>query len=651
MKNKAYASILAAVICGALTLTGCSGGSSSTPPPQTVTIAATSGSAQHAGIGTAFAAPLVATVSKGGTPMSGATVTFTAPASGASGTFSGATATETDTTDANGVATSSTFTANSTAGSYSVTASVAGASASASFSLTNDGPVSYYTFSLSGLETINPSANPNFYSLAGVVSVDASGNVVGGEQDYNDGFGITSPQPGGDTITGGTLTVDSTTGQGTLTVITDNVNLGPSAGTETFAVQFVNTDHALISQFDGSATSSGSMDLQATPSTPSGPFAFTLSGVDSGSSPMAFGGVFTVAGGNITSGTFDVNDNGTVTLASTLTGTVGAPDAFGRGKITSAALGLSLVYYTVGPQVARVIDVDTADEAVGSLYGQGSGSFSAASLGTSVFGIESNADGTLFAAAGMLTTNPGTGKFTGVGDNDDVGIVVSGSTISGTYSIGSDGYGSLTMTSGFTPMGALGLYMTDPSLNLSDPNSATGGGGALVLDLDPASGLAGTGGVLIPQTDVSTASFAGNYAIGVQDYNGGGVSGSGWEFDLVGQGSVASGVLTSTGMLSDPFGVFDIPTLYTGVPVSATITADTGHPGRYTMPVDITAPSGTVNPFSAVAYQASGDMLFWLDEDASSLWLGPIEQQGSLAGLPAAKAGSGTAKLKGTRRR
>ena len=368
---------------------------------------------------------------------------------------------------------------------------------------------------------------------------------------------------------------------------------------------------------------------------------------------MAFGGVFTVGGGNITSGTFDVNDNGTVTLVSTLTGTVGSPDTFGRGKITSAALGLSLVYYTVGPQVARVIDVDTADEAVGSLYGQGPGSFGAASLGTSVFGIESNADGTLFAAAGMLTTNPGSGTFTGVGDNDDVGIVVSGSTISGTYSIGSDGYGSLTMSSGFTPMGALGLYMTDPSLNLSDPNSATGGGGALVLDLDPASGLAGTGGVLIPQTDVSTASFAGNYALGVQDYNDGGVSNPGTfgEFDLVGQGSVASGVLTSTGMLSDPFGVFDVPTLYTGVPVSATITADTGNPGRYTMPVDITAPSGTVNPFSAVAYQASGDMLFWLDEDAFGLWLGPIEQQGSLAGLPAAKAGSGTPKLKGTRRR
>jgi hypothetical protein len=71
---------------------------------------------QSAAVGTAFAAPLAATVVSGQNPMSGAAVIFTASATGASGTFANGTNTETDTTNANGVATSTTFTANATAG-------------------------------------------------------------------------------------------------------------------------------------------------------------------------------------------------------------------------------------------------------------------------------------------------------------------------------------------------------------------------------------------------------------------------------------------------------------------------------------------------------------------------------------------------------
>ena len=69
---------------------------------------------------------------------------------------------------------------------------------------------------------------PNFYALAGSVSVDGNGNVLGGEQDYNDGVGLNSPEPSGDIILPGTgaLVVDPTTGQGTLTLTTNNSSLG-----------------------------------------------------------------------------------------------------------------------------------------------------------------------------------------------------------------------------------------------------------------------------------------------------------------------------------------------------------------------------------------------------------------------------------------
>ena len=652
MNRKAYASILTLIFLALVLLPSCSS-SHSAPPVET--IAATSGSGQSATVTTAFAAPLVATVTTGGSPTSGATVTFTAPASGASGTFANGTTTDTETTNASGVATSTTFTANGTAGGpYTVTATVPGVATPANFSLTNTNVVTstQYSFYVSGLEAVNDIVGPNFYALAGSVAIDPNGNVLAGEQNYNDGFGFTSPTSG-DLIGGGTLTVDGTTGQGTLTLITNNPALGVN-GTETLGVQFVNTKHALVVQFDGTATSSGSMDLQTLSGALSGPYAFTVSGVDSSYFALVAGGVFSISGTSM-SGLVDVDDAGFVTLGTPFSGTISAPDSLGRGTITGTGLAITLAYYIVGPEAIRIIDVDpsvsgvSSDSFVGSAFGQGAGAFDNASLGSSVFGVESNSFAPLYAAAGMFTTIPASGTFSGVGDNDEAGLggpVVSDSPISGTYAIASNGYGSLTITNGgFADVIDLGIYMTDPNLNLNDPNNtASGLGGALIADLDVS--LNGTG-VLTPQTDTATASFTGNYAFGAQVYNG--LSSSGWEFDFVGQGSVTGGVLTGTGLVSDPFFTFSGNPTDSGSTFSGTATPDGAHPGRYTMfapPLAITAGGSTID-FQVVVYQASGGQLFWLDEDVLSLSLGPLEQQGSLTGLPAAR---GAAKTKANRK-
>jgi hypothetical protein len=508
-----------------------------------------------------------------------------------------------------------------------------------------------YSFYVSGLEAVNDIVGPNFYALAGSVAIDPNGNVLAGEQNYNDGFGFTSPTSG-DLIGGGTLTVDGTTGQGTLTLITNNPALGVN-GTETLGVQFVNTKHALVVQFDGTATSSGSMDLQTLSGALSGPYAFTVSGVDSSYFPLVAGGVFSISGTSM-SGLVDVDDAGFVTLGTPFSGTISAPDSLGRGTITGTGLAITLAYYIVGPEAIRIIDVDpsvsgvSSDSFVGSAFGQGAGAFDNASLGSSVFGVESNSFAPLYAAAGMFTTIPASGTFSGVGDNDEAGLggpVVSDSPISGTYSILSNGYGGLTITNGgFADVIDLGIYMTDPNLNLNDPNNtASGLGGALVADLDVT--LNGTG-VLTPQTDTAAASFSGNYAFGAQVYNG--LSSSGWEFDFVGQGSVTGGVLTGTGLVSDPFFTFSGNPTDPRSTFSGTATPDGAHPGRYTMfapPLAITAGGSTID-FQVVVYQASGGQLFWLDEDVLSLSLGPLEQQGSLTGLPAARGAPGKTKAK-----
>jgi len=110
-----------------------------TLPGSPASIAVFDGSPQRAAPLAAFDRPLEAAVLDSlGSPVSGATVTFTAPASGASGVFadSGANV-ATAVTNASGIAATATFTANAILGAYSVLANVDGAGAPATFALTN----------------------------------------------------------------------------------------------------------------------------------------------------------------------------------------------------------------------------------------------------------------------------------------------------------------------------------------------------------------------------------------------------------------------------------------------------------------------------------------------------------------------------------
>lgn len=97
-----------------------------------------------------------------------------------------------------------------------------------------------------------------------------------------------------------------------------------------------------------------------------------------------------------------------------------------------------------------------------------------------------------YAAAGMLSTSntsSSLANFSGIADDDEYtyDVLFPDTAISGTYSVASNGYGSLTVNPGeLGDISALGIYMTDPNLNLNDPNNTTSGiGGALVADMDP----------------------------------------------------------------------------------------------------------------------------------------------------------------------
>jgi hypothetical protein len=633
------------------------------------TITATSGGGQSAKISTAFTLPLVATVTDAhSNPVSGVSVTFTAPASGASGLFATTppAITDTEVTGTNGQATSQIFTANSTAGGpYNVVAS-SGSLTPVNFAETNTTSTttsSTYVFYASGEDTFEGWVN--YYAIAGAVTIDSTGNVIAGEQDYNDAFGDTSPnEPTPDTITGGTLTVDPSTGQGTLTLVTNNTGVGSPAGTEVFAVQFANTNHALIAEFDGWATSSGSMDLQ-TATTASGNFAFALSGVDINYNSVAMGGVYNITGG-IATGTFDINDDGSVSTGNTLNSTSTTPDAFGRSTVTgitnpATSTPITFVSYVLGPEVVRIIDVTKtstySDAAVGSAYGQGSATFTNASLTSDVFALLGQFS-EAYATLGQFTTNSD-GTFTGgvADDNElDNGVEVEAASIANsTYNLvgtAANGYGTIsldwngaTTTNGPPSVSTLGVYMVDPTLNINDPNNTAHDlGGALVVDLSLAGVTPGGIGVITPQTDPAVASFTGTYVGGFQDFNNYFTCPE-CEFDTVSQGTMAAGVLSFTGDASDPIGTWDqIPAESTGDTFTSTPQPDTSNLGRYSMQSTNPTPNPlatTINTsefdLNVDIYQASGTTLYWIETDSMAVFLGPIEQQGSLAGIPAVK--------------
>jgi len=216
--------VLTSIVLGFLM--SCGSPSSHSAPP-TIAITAASGTPQSATVGSAFAAPLVATLTSGGSPLAGATVTFTAPESGPSGAFmTGGTATETDITNASGVATSSAFTANAVAGPYLVSATATGAATAARFSLTNNA-VPATTVTATGGTPQSATVGKAFATQLAATVLDSNSSPVSGMIVT---FTAPASGPSGAFMTSGTATetdITNASGVATSSAFTANATTGP----------------------------------------------------------------------------------------------------------------------------------------------------------------------------------------------------------------------------------------------------------------------------------------------------------------------------------------------------------------------------------------------------------------------------------------
>ncbi|MFZ0732163.1 MAG: hypothetical protein WAM79_07555 [Candidatus Sulfotelmatobacter sp.] len=518
--------------------------------------------------------------------------------------------------------------------SYSVTITATSVADSTKSVSTTFNVAQQYAFVLAG--------NGSF-GMVGSVTLDGSGNIVAGEADASaNGFYSTVPS-----ITG-TYALDST-GHGFLSMSLNNTSC---CGTfqQTQGITATSNSHLVIAeedQFNGLTIGGvGSMDLQTAPfaaSQVSSGYSFTLAGYSgANSSNASWGGIFSADGmGALSGGIFDENIGGGTGYSSVpFTGTFTAPDANGRGTLTLSATtdtptqSTQYAYYIVTPGVLRLTSITNTSNAgnTGSAYGQGSvGTTDSALSGSFIFsgfGFTSDTNGgESGAAAGQLTTDGGGNITAGVMDVNAFGTVTTSSLAGSTYSIAGSPRGTLTASSGQT----YNVYLTDPSLNLLDPNNPAGGGGALLLETD----VADMTGLAIPQTDTS-ASLTAAYGILLSDQNNlGGCCN--YDGGFTGQFTVST---SSAGTYSGE-GDFQGQGTSNATPIvgplTGTFSADGANPGRFTgsittAPAFPLAPLGSATPGTENVsyYLANSSTGFIVETDSTAPVFGFVEAQGTI---------------------
>jgi hypothetical protein len=236
-----------------------------------------------------------------------------------------------------------------------------------------------YAFTLDGLDINGPNGNGVSNADVGGAFTANSGTISSGVQDVNDQ--VTGTVVKQQAITGTYTAPDPTTGRGTAL-------LGAAGQQFTFVYYMVNPGHLKLLAFDlnNPLVVAGPAFTQGTSF--SGPFVFTLAGVDGTlGGPLVAGGLFTASTTSLSAGILDVNDSGPVATNSAFTGTVTAASG-GRGTFTVAGTntgGLSeFAFYPTASNGVLLLEIDSTSTftTVGMALPQtASGSITAATLG------------------------------------------------------------------------------------------------------------------------------------------------------------------------------------------------------------------------------------------------------------------------------
>ena len=317
-------------------------------------------------------------------------------------------------------------------------------------------------FSLSGVD----SSLASLLGSVGAVTLDASGNVTTGTQDFNDGGSSAGIADLNLVVPGSSVVLTSST-SGTAVLSTSSI-----LGTLDFDVWVVDSTHLKLIETDASGpVLSGDAFTQQT-TIPAGQLAFTLSGQDSSGNALVAGGLATSDGsGNLTSGIEDFNDGGTAASQPTFTGTC----TFTAGRCLLALTGFSngaaqSFQFAAYPSSGgiQLLEVDSFGLMQGAAYVQSATSFAASEgYGLNLSGENSGGEVDDIAEfqAGSPSSSPN--LTPGILDENDLGSPLAPVPFSGTYTPdpNADGRGSITVPTINTAAGTLNLeyYVVDSS--------------------------------------------------------------------------------------------------------------------------------------------------------------------------------------------
>lgn len=295
-----------------------------------------------------------------------------------------------------------------------------------------------YAFGSSGWNNgVQPDVTVGSFTVSG-------GTISNGLFDQNDGGTVTSAAA----VTGSIGTIDSN-GRGTLTVTT-------GAGSNTFDMYVVSAGKCfVISDVSDPEVQSGPVLQQSgspfSSSSLNGAAILTVQSEDGVPAPVATLGQVTFTAGSF-SGVVDQNDNGTVALSQSASGTWSLTAAsHGRFLLTPSGAH-PLVGYLIGPNRAFLTDSASVIPSFATLEPQSAGPFTNGSLsGTYFVGtlpmLSAGAPGNPTPALNMQTgveTFSGSGSASGTFDINFSGGTTTDYPYSDTYAVATSGRTTLT---------------------------------------------------------------------------------------------------------------------------------------------------------------------------------------------------------------
>jgi hypothetical protein len=472
-----------------------------------------------------------------------------------------------------------------------------------------------YVFSVSGTDV-----NGAPYAIVGAFTANGSGGVSGGTIDINDEAFASLSTPiapiSNSPIGGGSsygVTVD---GRGTAKLVT-------STPFGTIQLDFVLEDSSagLVTELDSNGTGSGTLDLQASGTTPSGAYAFSFSGV-AGTTPLAAAGTFTLgSGGAISAGLEDLNGGGIPYPDNTLTGTVvpgpsntPATALSASGFQSNAALAFDV--YVIDASHLKFIETDTFATLSGDAFSQTTTTIPTGTLAFTLAGGVS----TPIAVGGFIVTD-GSGSITTASSEDvNNGGNLSASPISfsGTYAAAGTGRSTLSPGTGFVGGSTYAAY----------PSS----GGLLLIEIDGSGGM--MAGAAYLQSSTTFAASQG-YGLNLSGENGGSTTGSAAEVDDIAEFTAASSGATVTGLIDENTSAgsqsFDLA-------LSGTYVApDSSGRGAITATAGNNSSSTLNGGFALTFYTADGTTFPFIESDSTQVATGVFVMQ-STPGASAATA-------------